>query len=353
VALAERRAPGGVDRRARVSAPLWFSHPSSLGHDTGPGHPERVERIVAVEAELARRGGLGWERREAPAATAGQLTAVHTERYLDQVRGMSEAGGGALDPETPVSAGSWAAALHAAGGACAMAEALLGREAEVAFSAARPPGHHANRDTTSGFCLVNTVAVAARHALDALGARRVMVIDWDVHHGNGTNDIFRTDPAVLYASIHQSGVFPGTGPLLDVGSGAGTGFSINLPVPGGSGAETWLSLLEWIVAPAGVEYAPDLILISAGYDAHRDDPLGGCLLDTADFGEMARHVRALGEQVGAPVGAVLEGGYSLTALAASVAETMEALAGDRPPDSISPDFTTSRAASHIGHYWTL
>jgi len=181
----------------------------------------------------------------------------------------------------------------------------------------------------------------------------VLVVDWDVHHGNGTNDIFRTSDAVLYTSIHQSGLFPGTGPLLDVGSGAGAGLSINLPVLAGSGEYAWLSLLAWIIIPAAVEFSPDLVLISAGYDAHRDDPLGGCALDTTTFGEMACHVRALGERVGAPVGAVLEGGYDLASLAASVAETMEALAGRREPGSVPPDFPTSRAASHIGHYWSL
>lgn len=336
-----------------MSAPLWFSHPSSHAHDTGPGHPERVGRIVAVEEALAARDWLGWKRRTAPAATRAQLTAVHTERHIDAVRALAEAGGGALDPETPVSPGSWEAATRAAGGACALAEALLGGEAGIGFSAARPPGHHANRDTTSGFCLLNSVAVAARHALDALDARRVLVIDWDVHHGNGTNDIFRTTDSVLYASIHRGGIFPGTGPLLDVGSGAGTGFSINLPVSGGSDGDAWLSLLEWIVVPAAAEYAPDLILISAGYDAHRDDPLGGCALETESFAEMARHVRALGERVGAPVGAVLEGGYDLAALADSVCATMEALVDDREPVSVAPDFPTSRAASHIGHYWSL
>ena len=336
-----------------MSAPLYFSHPAGIGHDTGEGHPERPERITAIEDELARRDWLGYERRVAPAAAPELLRAVHSERYLDALRSMSEGGGGALDSETPVAPDSWTAALHAAGGACAMTEALLAREAGVAFCAARPPGHHANRDTTSGFCLVNSVAVAARHALDALDARRVLVLDWDVHHGNGTNDIFRASDAVLYASIHQSGLFPGTGPLLDVGSRAGEGFSVNLPVPAGAGEDAWLSLLEWIVIPAAAEFRPDLVLISAGYDAHRDDPLGGCELEAGSFADMARHARILGEQVGAPVGAVLEGGYALPALAASVAQTMEALAGDREPRSVAPDFPTSRAASQIGHYWTL
>ena len=336
-----------------MSAPLYFSHPSSLDHDTGEGHPERPERIRAIEDELSRRDWLGYERRCAPAAAPSALRAVHSERHLDEIRSMSEAGGGALDPETPVSPGSWTAALHAAGGACAMVEALLGGEAEVAFSAARPPGHHASRNTGMGFCLVNNAAVAARHALDTLQAGRVLIVNWDVHHGNGTNDIFRASDAVLYTSIHQSGIFPGTGPLLDVGSGEGRGFSINLPVPAGTGEDTWLSLLEWIIVPAAQEFQPGLILISAGYDAHRDDPLAGCDLDAGSFAAMARQVRALGRRVGAPVGAVLEGGYALEALATSVAQTMEALADDREPDSVAPDFLTSRAASQIGHFWTL
>ncbi|MBY0397305.1 MAG: histone deacetylase, partial [Thermoleophilia bacterium] len=146
---------------------------------------------------------------------------------------------------------------------------------------------------------------------------------------------------------------PGTGPLLDVGAGPGRGFTVNLPVPAGSGDETWLSLMEWIVAPVGEEFRPELVLVSAGFDAHRDDPLAGCALDADGFGEMARMARALGERVGAPVGAVLEGGYALDALADSVVATMEGLAGDRPPESVPPDFLTSRAASHIGHHWSL
>jgi acetoin utilization deacetylase AcuC-like enzyme len=336
-----------------VSPPLWLSHPASAGHDTGPGHPERVARMTAIEQELGRRDWLGWERREAPPASLVQLAAVHAPEHVAEVRAMSEAGGGAFDPETPVSPGSWAAALHAAGGACALAEALLAADAPTGFSAARPPGHHARPATAMGFCLLNNVAVAAQHALDGLGAGRVMVIDWDVHHGNGTNEIFRRSDRVLYASIHQSGIFPGTGPLLDVGVGAGEGFSINLPVPAGADEDAWLSLLEWIVLPAGAEFRPDLVLISAGFDAHRDDPLAGCELETGSFREMARHVRALGDAVGAPVGAVLEGGYDLAALAGSVVATMEGLTDGEEPRSVSPDFATSRAASQIGHFWAL
>ena len=335
-----------------MSAPLYFSHPACLEHHPGD-HPESPERIRAIERRLAERAWLGYERREAGPAVADALLAVHAREYVDAVRGLSERGGGALDAETVVGPRSYAAAIHAAGGACAMAEALLGGEARVGFCATRPPGHHARRDSTSGFCLFNNVAVAARHALDSLGVRRVFILDWDVHHGDGTHDIFRATDEVLFASIHQGKLFPGTGPLHDVGARGGEGYSINLPVPKGSFDDAWISLLEHIVIPAAAQFGPELVLISAGYDAHADDVQGGCLLDASSFAEMARHVRALGEHVGAPVGAVLEGGYALDPLADSVVATMEALAGEEPPDSVAPDFLTTRAASHIGHYWTL
>ena len=318
-------------------------------------HPERPARITAIEQELDRRAYVGYERRAAPEATHEALYAVHDEAYVERIRSLAEGGGGFLDSfaTTVVGAGSWEAAVRGAGGACAMVEALVAGEAAVGFCGARPPGHHAASDSTSGFCLFNNVAIAARHALDSLGARRVFILDWDVHHGNGTNDLFRASDAVLFASIHQWGIFPGTGPLHDVGVREGQGFTINLPVPAGSGEDAWVSLLEHVVIPAAGEFRPDLVLISAGFDAHRADRQGNCLLDTESFAEMARHVRALGRDVGAPVGAVLEGGYTLDALAASVAATMEALAGHEPPDSIAPHFLTGRAASHISHYWTL
>jgi acetoin utilization deacetylase AcuC-like enzyme len=337
-----------------MGPPLYFSHPACLEHETTAGHPERPARITAIERSLAARGWLGYEAREAPAASRDALVAVHTAEYVDAVRSMSDRGGGAFDDETVLSPGSYRAATHAAGAACAMVEALLGGEvARVGFCAIRPPGHHARTDTTSGFCLFNNVAVASRHALDSLGAQRVFIFDWDVHHGDGTNDIFRSTDAVLFASIHESGAFPGTGPLHDAGAGAGEGYSINLPVPKGSYEDAWVSLLEHIVIPAAEEFQPDLVLISAGYDAHSDDEQGGCELEASSFAEMARHIRALGERTGAPVGAVLEGGYALDPLAASVCATMAALAGDEPPDSVAPDFLTSRAASYVGHHWSL
>ena len=336
-----------------MGAPLYFSHPSGLEHETGD-HPERAERLTAIEGELEKRDWLGYERREAPAVSLETLNVVHDPVYVERVGAAGETGA-ALDAEgeTVVGPGSLRAGLHAAGGACAMAEALLAGEARVGFCGTRPPGHHAGPDSTSGFCLFNNVAVAARHALDSLGAERVFILDWDVHHGNGTNDVFRDSDAVLFASIHQEGVYPGSGPLRDVGVRAGEGYTINLPVPAGSGEDAWVSLLEWVIVPAAMQFRPDLVLISAGFDAHRDDEQGGCELETESFAEMARHVRDLGERTGAPVGALLEGGYTLEPLAASVAATLAALAGAEPPGSSAPDFATTRAASFIGHHWEL
>jgi acetoin utilization deacetylase AcuC-like enzyme len=281
------------------------------------------------------------------------LTAVHPEDYVRSVREMSESGGGAFDLDTVASPGSWNAALHAAGGACALTEALVAGEAPLGFCGLRPPGHHAEPTRAMGFCLFDNVAVAGRHAVDSLGVERVFILDWDVHHGNGTNDIFHSDPAVLFASIHQSPLYPGTGPLSDVGSGDGEGYSINLPVPPGSGEATWLSLVEHIVVPAARAFDPDLILVSAGFDAHRDDPLADCRLETGSFAAMALHVRALGEAVGAPAGGVLEGGYDLAALASSVAASLEALAEGGEPPMVERDAIADRAASVVGRYWPV
>src|SRR6059058_2057753 len=187
-----------------------------------------------------------------------------------------------------------------------------------------------------GFCFFNNVAVAARHALDSLGLERVFVLDWDVHHGNGTNDVFGSSAEVLFASIHQYPWYPGTGPLSDVGSGEGEGFSINLPVPSGAGEDMWLSLVEHVVTPAARAFEPQLVLVSAGFDAHRDDPLGMCTLESGSFAAMARWMRTLTDSLGVPVGGVLEGGYDLRALATSCAATLEALRDGGDPPSVDP-----------------
>ena len=341
----------------RPRAGLYFSHPACLEHDPRvhiPEHPDTPERLLAIERALASENWLGWERREAPAAGENQLGLIHGARHIDQIKELALAGGGAIDGDTFVGEPSYRAALHAAGGACEMTRALIAREANVGFCGVRPSGHHAEPDRAMGFCLFNNLAIAAELAIRELGVQRVFILDWDVHHGNGTAEAFRRRPNVLFASIHQSGIYPGTGPLGDAGSGPGEGYTINLPVPAGSEEDLWLSLLEHIVLPAAEAFEPELVLISAGFDAHRADPLADCRLESGSFAEMARHVRDFAEQLDAPVGAVLEGGYEPAALAQCVRTTLTALGGDEPSRSAAPEaLLTSRAAAHIGHYWPL
>jgi acetoin utilization deacetylase AcuC-like enzyme len=341
-------APGGG---------IYLSHPASLEHDPSalmPGHPDTPERLRVLERELGERGWLGWERREAPAADEAALEAVHSAGHVAAVRDLCSSGGGAIDADTYVGEGSWEAALRSAGGAVEMARALLAGEAATAFCGLRPAGHHAEPERAMGFCLFDNAAIAAELAVRDLGAERVLVLDWDVHHGNGTVEAFRRRDDVLVANIHQQGIYPGTGSLADVGSGPGEGFTINLPVPAGSEEGLWLSLLEHVIVPAATAFAPRLIIVSAGFDAHLDDPLAGCRLETGSFARMACLVRELGRELGAPVGAVLEGGYEPRALADSVAATMAALAGEGEAVSVAPDpILTSRAASQIGRHWPL
>jgi acetoin utilization deacetylase AcuC-like enzyme len=319
-----------------------------------PEHPDTPERLLAIEGALAECDWLGWERREAPPASEDQLELIHSSRHVETIKEMALAGGGAVDPDTFVGETSYRAALHAAGGACEMTRALMAGQANLGFCGVRPSGHHAEPDRAMGFCLFNNVAVAAALAIRELGAQRVFVLDWDVHHGNGTAEAFRRRSDVLFASIHQSPLYPGTGALADAGSGPGEGFTINLPVPAGSEEDLWLSLLEHIVIPAAQAFEPDLVLISAGFDAHRDDPLANCRLEASSFAEMARLVRDLASGLNVPLGAVLEGGYEPTALAQCVLETLVALGGDEPAQSAAPEaLLTSRAASHVGHYWPL
>ncbi|MFN8163347.1 MAG: histone deacetylase [Solirubrobacterales bacterium] len=336
---------------------LYFSHPACLDHDPSeqmPGHPDVPERLLAIERLLDSRQWLGWERRPAPAATEDELRLIHSDRLVQSIADLCLAGGGAIDADTFVGKASYRAALHSAGGACEMTRALIGGSDAVGFCAGRPAGHHAEPGRAMGFCLFNNVAIAAELAIRELAAERVLVLDWDVHHGNGTAEAFRHRSDVLFVSIHEAGIYPGTGAPGDAGSGAGEGYTVNLPVPAGSGEELWLSLLEHIVVPVARSFGPDLVLISAGFDAHEGDPLADCRLKTASFAKMACHVRDAAAELGAPVGAVLEGGYEPTALADSVAATLAALGGEGEAVSAAPEpLLTSRAASYVSHYWTL
>ena len=343
---------------------VFLEHPSSLEHDTGAYgagassilHPEHARRITLIEQELSARGWLGFERVRTPTVDRSVLSAVHPEPYVASIERACRSGGRFLDEETLVSERSFEAALHAVGGAVRMVDLLLDGDASGAFSSHRPPGHHALPSQAMGFCLFNNIAVAARYALDARRLERVMIIDWDVHHGNSTNHIFHTSRQVLFVSIHQWPLFPFTGEASDVGEGEGAGFTVNLPVPAGAGDEVWVSLIEHVVVPLAYAYEPQIVLISAGYDAHRDDPLADCAVTEEGFAAMTRAIARVCASLAAPVGAVLEGGYALGALGRSVAATLQALSTEPAPDATSAPAsaltpTAHQARTRLAEFW--
>ncbi|MDP9188054.1 MAG: histone deacetylase [Actinomycetota bacterium] len=309
---------------------LYVRHPSSFRHETG-AHPENARRLAAIEEAMSARDWMGLELVEAPPAERAQLLRVHEAAHLDAIQAHSAGGGAMIDMDTIASEGSWEAALHAAGGAASAAERLLDGEGGFAFCGTRPPGHHADRRQAMGFCLINNVAVAAANAIATGRVERALVFDFDVHHGNGTEAIFYEDPSVLYASVHQSPLYPGTGAAGDVGRGEGEGYTLNMPVPPGTGSDEFLALAQHVVAPVAREFQPQILFLSAGYDAHRDDPLAQCRLDEAAFRDIAASFRELGAELGAPVVVCLEGGYNVVALADSVVATIEGLEGADPP----------------------
>jgi len=329
---------------------LYVRHPSSFQHDTG-GHPENSRRLTAIEEAMSERDWLGMELVEAPAATREQLHRVHGEAHVDTIESLSAKGGGMIDLDTVASAGSWEAALHSAGGAVHATERLLA-DGGFAFCGLRPPGHHAERDRAMGFCLFNNVAVAAAHAIAECDAERVLVLDWDVHHGNGTEAIFYGSSEVLYSSIHQSPLYPGTGAATDFGRGEGEGYTANLPVPPGSGPDEFLALVQHVVAPIAREWRPGLLCVSAGYDAHRDDPLANCEVDDAGYWDMAATMRDLAGELGVPVLICLEGGYSLAALARSVVATLDAISGDRAPRA-APSAPATPHRDRLARFWPV
>jgi acetoin utilization deacetylase AcuC-like enzyme len=308
-----------------------YSDQASERHVNDLAGVESPKRFAAALAgvERAEQSGVFVERRPCSPAEREALTAVHDQAYLDNLREMSVTGGGYLSLDTAVGVGSWEAASLASGAACSAVESAIA--GETAFAVARPPGHHAGRDYGMGFCLTNHAAVAAGHALSR-GLERVAILDWDVHHGNGTQDIFYGDARVLCLSAHQSPFYPGTGNTGEVGEGEGLGFTVNVPLPAGSGQDLYAAAFAGVFLPILREFGPEVILVSAGFDAHIDDLLGGMALGTDSFGRFAALISDLSREVGAsPPAFVLEGGYNLDALTESVAATMQGV-GERAPD---------------------
>lgn len=284
-----------------------------LRHDPGRGHPERPERIAVLLEAVDEHPGR--RRVAARAASRDEIARVHEERHIDRVAATAGRSHFMFDADTHTSADSWSTALLAAGGVLAAVEAVLRGEVRNAFALVRPPGHHAERDRAMGFCLFNNVAVAAAALRDRHGLERVLVVDWDVHHGNGTQHIFEQDPSVLYVSTHQYPFYPGTGAATEVGSGRGRGYTVNIPLPPGCGDPEYVAAFARIVLPIARAFSPDFVLVSAGFDPHRNDPLASMQVTEAGFGALARSLLAVAEECcGGRLVAVLEGGYDTTAL---------------------------------------
>jgi acetoin utilization deacetylase AcuC-like enzyme len=314
-------------------------------HQTPPGHPERPERAEIFDVVASRWRDRGLEIVAPRAATREQLARIHDAEYL---RSIAETNGRStrLDPDTYTSPESYEVALLAAGAAVDAVERVMGGTQRAAVALVRPPGHHAERQRAMGFCLYNNVAIAAAHARTQ-GARKVAIVDFDVHHGNGTQHLFDTDPHVLYASTHQFPFYPGTGAAQEVGHGAGQGFTVNLPLEAGAVAEDFQAAFDRVLLPVLRQFEPDLLLISAGFDAHEDDPLGGLRLTADAFGAMTMALRAVAEEsCRGRIVAVTEGGYDLPALAASLNATIDALHG---PLTV-PAWPSSGIASERGEH---
>jgi acetoin utilization deacetylase AcuC-like enzyme len=302
-----------------------ITHPACLSHDPGQWHPECPDRLRAVLAALSTEEFAGLDRVEAPRAQIEQLRRVHDAAYIDAVLRVRPAEGAhvALDADTVMSAGSAEAALRAAGGAVAAVDMVLGGEAAMAFVAVRPPGHHAEHATAYGFCLFNNVAVAAHQARARWGLRRVAVVDFDVHHGNGTQAMFFNDPELFYASSHQSPLFPGTGAAEERGVADNI---VNVPLRAGTDGAGFRAAWSRSILPALDGFAPELLIISAGFDAHRADPLGQLRLADGDFAWITEELRRIAQaRCGGRIVSVLEGGYDLEALASASAAHVRGL----------------------------
>jgi acetoin utilization deacetylase AcuC-like enzyme len=330
---------------------VYLSHDVFYRHFAGPRHVERPDRLRAV-AEGVSRSGLIVSSVTPEPASQEALSLVHDPRYLDALEQFCRQGGGSIDSDTHAVPDTWEASLRAAGSGLT-AIPLLG-PGSIALAAVRPPGHHATANRAMGFCFLNNVAVAAAR-LRGQGAR-VAVIDWDVHHGNGTQEMFKDDPDVLYLSIHQSPFYPLTGDIEDVERGEGT--TVNLPVPIWTGGDLYRRAFEELVEPIVAQFEPHWLLISAGYDAHEADPLGGLRLDASDFGFMSSRLRAVLPL--APTIVFLEGGYDLEALASGTDATLRGLAGEddfsavvenqSPPQAYE---ALEEAKRHAARFWSL
>jgi acetoin utilization deacetylase AcuC-like enzyme len=305
---------------------LCITHPAALDHQTPLGHPERPDRILAIERILEKERFASLIREQAPMAEMESLTLAHPEHYVVSIRDMSPREGVVrVDADTIMSPGTYEAALRGAGGAVRAVDEVMTGQVANAFVAMRPPGHHAERVQAMGFCFFNNAAIAARHAQRSHGAERVAILDWDVHHGNGTQDIFWSDASVMYCSTHEAPLYPGTGALSETGE---HGTIVNAPLSAGDGSDAFREAMETAVLPRIDSFAPDLIIISAGFDAHWRDPLASLNLTESDFAWATHRLMSLAEKhCGRRIVSVLEGGYDLDGLSKSTAAHLDVLMG--------------------------
>jgi len=334
-----------------------FHNEDMLRHDTGPNHPERPERLVAIKEAIraAQLHGIDW--RESEPVENILLELVHPAEYVAAIAAL-EGRSALLDEDTPVSEMSVHAARLAAGGAVDAVDYVLAGESRSAFALGRPPGHHAETARAMGFCLFNNVAVAAATALHQYGLKRVLVLDWDVHHGNGTQEIFYERDDVLFIDLHQHPLWPGTGGDDEQGRGKGEGFTVNFPLPAGTGNDIYLGIFRSIITPIARAYQPELILISAGFDAHEDDPLGEMDMTPEGYAGLCAIMHNLANELcNGRFVLSLEGGYGLDGLAASVLACARVLNGELPdviePEAVATGDVMAEFSNHFKAHWPL
>jgi acetoin utilization deacetylase AcuC-like enzyme len=327
-------------------------------HDTGPGHPECPARLDYIYSHLEEEGILNdavmIDLRD---AKEEELLKIHTKHHIDSIA-VTDGKNTYLDGDTPASPLSYRTALLASGGLLKMVDEVVNGNIQNGFALVRPPGHHAENNRAMGFCLFNNIAVAAAHALDAHGMKKVLIVDWDVHHGNGTQHSFYDDPRVLFFSCHRYPFYPGTGSVEEIGAGEGKGYTINVPLPPGCGDDVYESVFSKILMPVAREYKPELILVSAGFDSYYKDPLGGMEVTEEGFARMACQVLSLADELcGGKVVFTLEGGYDLGGLARSVGEVVKQCMGKNAPfkDELSEpenfNVLIKKINGYLGEHW--